>query len=153
MMKKLLPLLLVFILFSCQKSVVYTETSDDFEDNRWMAKDVKTFSFKLKEDIDAGDIKLKFSHVYDPQYLTVPVAVTIEGPSGEKENILLNLQLKDADGNDLSECSGDICDLHTFIKENVPLKKGDYKITLQNKFAYEYLANALAVGISVERED
>lgn len=152
-MKKLLPLLLVFILFSCKKSVVYTETSDDFEDSRWMASDIKTFDFKLKKDIDAGDIKLTFSHVHEPQYGIVPIAVTLKDPSGQIENIMLNVPLKDAEGNDLSECSGDICDLHTFIKQGVPLKKGDYQITLQNKFAYEYLANVLAVGISVEREE
>jgi hypothetical protein len=93
-----------------------------------------------------------FSHVYEPQYATVPVSVTIEYPSGEKENVFLNLLLKDAEGNDLSDCSGDICELHTNIKEGVKLPKGDYKVTVENKFAYAYLANVLAVGVSVERE-
>lgn len=152
-MKKLLPLLLVFVLFSCKKTVVYTERYDDFEDNRWMATDIKTFEFKLKRDIEAGDIKLTFSHVFEPQYLIVPISVTIQNPTGKKQNIMLNLHLKDEDGNDLSDCSGDICEFEAIIKEGVKLQKGDYKVTLQNKFAYEYLANVLAVGVSVERED
>jgi hypothetical protein len=90
-MRKLVPLLSLFFLFSCKKTVVYTETSDNFEDNRWMAADVKTFNFKLKRDIDAGDIQLTFSHVHDPQYLTVPLDVVLQTPSGEKENIMMNL--------------------------------------------------------------
>jgi hypothetical protein len=53
----------------------------------------------------------------------------------------------------MSDCSGDICELQTFIKEGVPLKKGDYKVTIKNKFDYEYLANVLALGVSVERDE
>lgn len=151
-MKKALLLFLVFTAVSCQKTVVFKDVKKDFSDNQWVATDVKKFEFKLKKDVEAGDIKLLFSHVYEPQYATVPVSVTIEYPSGEKENVFLNLLLKDAEGNDLSDCSGDICELYTNIKEGVKLPKGDYKVTVENKFAYAYLANVLAVGVSVERE-
>jgi hypothetical protein len=151
-MKKTLLLLLVFAALSCQKTVVFKDVKKDFTDNQWAATDVKKFEFKLKKDIELGDIKLLFSHVHDPQYATVPVSVTIENPAGEKENFFMNLLLKDSDGNDMSDCSGDICDLYTNIKEGVKLSKGTYKVTVENKFAYAYLANVLAVGVSVERE-
>jgi hypothetical protein len=151
-MKKTLLLLLMFTALSCQKTVVFKDVNKNFNDNQWAATDIKKFEFKLKKDVEAGDIRLLFSHVHDPQYATVPVSVTVENPSGEKENFFMNLQLKDADGNDLSECSGDICDLYTNIKEGVKLSKGTYKVTVENKFAYAYLANVLAVGVSVERE-
>lgn len=151
-MKKALLLLLVFTVLSCQKTVVFKDVKKDFADNQWAATDIKKFEFTLKKDIEAGDIRLLFSHVYEPQYGSVPVSVTIENPSGEKENFYMNLQLKDEEGNDLSECSGDICDLYTNIKENVKLTKGTYKVSVENKFAYAYLANVLAVGVSVERE-
>ena len=151
-MKKVVLLFLLFAAFSCQKTVVFKDVKKDFPDNQWAATDVKKFEFKLKKDIEAGDIRLLFSHVHDPQYGAVPVSVTIENPTGEKENFYMNLQLKDEDGNDLSECSGDICDLYTNVKENVKLSKGTYKVTVENKFAYAYLANVLAVGVSVERE-
>lgn len=152
-MKKILLLLFLLTLFSCKKTVVFTETKKDFPENQWAATDVKNFSFTLKKDVEAGDIKLLFSHVFDPQYGSVPVSVTIENPAGEKENVFLNIQLKDSEGKDLSSCAGDICDIHTMVKENVKLAKGNYKVSVENKFAYAYLANVLAVGISVERED
>ena len=151
-MKKTLLLLLMLTVLSCQKTVVFKDVKKDFADNQWAATDIKKFEFKLKKDTELGDIKLLFSHVHDPQYSTVPVSVSIENPSGEKENFFMNLQLKDADGNDLSECSGDICDLYTNIKEGVKLQKGTYKVTVENKFAYAYLANVLAIGLSVERD-
>lgn len=151
-MKKAFLLILVFAALSCKKTVVVKDVNTDFTENQWQATDAKKFEFELKKDLEKGDIRLLFSHVHDPQYSTVPVSVTIEEPSGEKENFYLNLMLKDAEGNDLSECSGDICDLYTNIKEGVKLSKGTYKVTVENKFAYAYLANVLAVGVSVERE-
>ncbi len=152
-MKKALLLLLMFTIFSCQKTVVFKDVNQDFVEKQWQANDIKKFEFTLKKDIESGDIKLLFSHVYEPQYSTVPVSVTIENPAGEKENIYMNLQLKDEDDNDLSECSGDICDLYTNLKQGVKLSKGTYKVSVENKFAYAYLANVLGVGISVEQED
>jgi hypothetical protein len=143
----------VFPVLSCKKTVVVKDVNTEFVEKQWPAADAKKFEFKLKKDIESGDIKLLFSHVHDPQYGTVPVSVTLESPSGEKENFFMNLQLKDADGNDLSDCSGDICDLYTTLKEGVKLSKGTYKVRVENKFAYAYLANVLAVGVTVERED
>ena len=152
-MRKILLLLFVFTLVACKKTVVVKKTDTNFTDNQWKATDIKTFEFKLKRNVEAADLNIVFGHVFEPQYSTVPVSVTIENPAGEKENVFVNLMLKDSDGNDLSECSGDICDLTQPIKEDVTLQKGTYKVTIENKFAYEYLANVLAVGVSVERED
>ena len=152
-MRKILLLLFVFTLFACKKTVVVKKTDTNFNDNQWMATDIKTFEFKLKRNVEAADINIVFSHVFDPQYSTVPMSVTVENPAGEKENVFVNLMLKDEEGNDLSDCSGDICDLIQPIKEDVTLQKGTYKVSIENKFAYEYLANVLAVGVSVDRED
>jgi len=152
-MKKALLLLSLLMLLSCKKAIVFHDVNTDFTQNQWQATDVKKFEFTIKKDIDAADIKLIFSHVYEPQYEAVPVSVTIENPVGEKENIYMRLQLKDSEGKDLSECSGDICDLSTNLKEGVKLTKGTYKVSVENKFAYAYLANVLGVGISVEREN
>jgi hypothetical protein len=56
-MKKALLLLLVFTAVSCQKTVVFKDVKKDFSDNQWVATDVKKFEFKLKKDVEAGDIK------------------------------------------------------------------------------------------------
>lgn len=152
-MKKVLLLFLVFTAISCKKTTVVREVQNDFSDKQWQATDVRKFEFKIKKDIELADISLMLSHVYEPQYTSVPVSVTIESPGGAKENFYMNLQLKDEEGNDLSECAGDVCDLYTSIKQGIKLTKGDYKITVENKFAYAYLANVLALGVIVERED
>lgn len=148
-MRKLLLLAITFMLFSCEKNIRYVEVNRDFEQNRWPATDIKKFEFNLDNDIESGDIKLVFSHIHEPQYNEVPVLVTIQYPDGKKENIAVNLLLKDASGKDMSDCAGDVCDLSTSIKEKIKLVKGSYMITVQNKFSNAYLINVLGLGINV----
>ncbi len=149
-MKKFLILTIALALASCDNTVVYTETGKDFKDNRWLATDVQHFEFELKEDIEAGNILMMLSHVHEPQFTVIPVEASVTYPSGESENVALSLVLKDAEGNDLSECLGDVCDFHTPIKEKVKLAKGKYRIALHNNFPNMYLPNTIAVGVRVE---
>ncbi|KGO87417.1 hypothetical protein Q765_07060 [Flavobacterium rivuli WB 3.3-2 = DSM 21788] len=148
-MKKIIALILLFAFASCSKFTL-SKTIEDFPGNRWEQKDVKSFEFDVKEDMDA-DVAILFSHVDDPQYDKVPLEVTIEGPLGEKENIAVMLRLKDASGKEYSDCVGDVCDLTTVVKEIMPLKKGKYVFTIKNLYSqHSYLPNVLALGISLE---
>ena len=151
-MKRIFLLLALALFVSCNKKVVFKDTIKQFPENRWAASDVKTFDFTLKHDVEPAEIQLHFSHVFDPQYTTVPLSVTITNPSGEQENIFVNMQLKDGSGESLSECAGDVCDYTTTIKEGAKMAKGKYKITVQNKYEHEYLPNILAFGVSVKHE-
>ncbi|MGQ2982343.1 hypothetical protein [Flavobacterium sp.] len=152
-MRSLLLIAILLTLVSCTKTIVYHENAKDFKDNRWLASDVKSFEFDLEKDISAGGIKIAFSHVHDPQFTSIPLEAVITHPSGEKENIAIMLELRDKEGNDLSECLGDVCDLDTPLKDNVQLAKGKYRVELYNKFPNIYLPNAVSVGISVETDN
>lgn len=152
-MKKLLLFAILLSLISCRKTIFYYENAKDFKENRWPASDVKRFEFELKRDIQAGDTIMTFSHVHHPQFTTIPIEAVITYPSGQKENKVLVLELKDKDGNDLSECLGDVCDLHFPITEDAKLPKGKYSIALHNRFPNAYLPNAITVGISVEADN
>lgn len=150
-MKKIFLFLCLAVLFSCKKTTLYTDTIKEFPNNRWPKNEVKTFTLNLKKDVEMAEMELHFSHVIDPQYDTVPLSVTITHPSGETENIYVNMQLKDASGESLSDCAGDICDYTTMIKEGSKMEKGTYKITVQNQFPNQYLPNILAFGVSVSQ--
>ncbi|KAF2519789.1 gliding motility lipoprotein GldH [Flavobacterium salilacus subsp. salilacus] len=152
-MKKFVFLLPLLLLFSCNKTTLFTKTIDDFDNNRWQKSEVKTFEFDIKKDVENADIKLIFSHTFDPQYERVPLELTIQSPDGVKDNMFLNLQLKDGSGNSISDCAGDICDLEMNLKEEMKMLAGKYIITVENKFEGEYIPNVLALGIMVENED
>lgn len=152
-MKKTLLLLLFLSLLSCKEAVV-DKMDKDFDDNQWNKTDVKTFEFEIKRDIESADVLLNFSHIFDPGYSRVPMVVNIQNVTANTppQSFALNLILKDESGESLSECSGDICDFSYTLIEGKPMPKGNYKVTVQNQYQWEYLPNTLAVGISVKKD-
>ncbi|HMK06122.1 MAG TPA: hypothetical protein VK476_01245 [Flavobacterium sp.] len=150
-MKKIYLLLFSLIaIYSCDKtSSAYYKVYDNFESNRWQKADTKKFAFSITDDA-AYDVALKFSHVYDYQFDSVPMTVLIVGPDGKEEKFPIDLKIKDASGKELAECAGDICDLNYKIKSNINLPKGDYKVTVSHDFNGPYLPNILGIGLDVK---
>lgn len=147
-MKKIFPFILLLLLFvSCSKYSY--STNKGFDNNRWKKNDVKEYEVILTTDLSSADIEIFFSHIYEPGYNKVPLTLEITYPGGKKENIPLELRLKDEEGNNLSDCSGDICDIYTTIKDGVDLEKGTYIFRLKNNFNNAFLPNAIAAGIGI----
>ncbi|WP_309641233.1 hypothetical protein [Flavobacterium sp.] len=152
-MKKIYLLLfsLLFTFYSCDKtSSAYYKVYDNFESNRWQKPDKKEFAFSITDEA-AYDVTLKFSHVSDYQFDSVPMLVLIVDPDGKEEKFPIDLKIKDASGKQLAECAGDVCDLNYNIKKNVNLPKGDYKVTVSHNFNGPYLPNILGIGLDVKQ--
>lgn len=152
-MLKLKSLLLfsIVLFVSCYPKYVFNDFNSDFESNRWNSNKEVTFEFDNAKDIDTCSVNLHVGHIYDFQFANVPIEVTIIFPDGSSETIDLNVKFKDESGKDLGECSGDICDLYTTVKENITLTKGKYKFVVKNKFSSPFLPNVLGVGILIEK--
>ena len=82
----------------------------------------------------------------------MPLEVEITTPDGKVETLPVVMKLIDESGNDIGDCSGDICDVFQTIKTFDTLEKGKYKISIKSKFDGPYLPNALGVGILIERK-
>lgn len=149
MKAKALALFSLFLTTACEKVGVYSKFDDNFESNRWVQSDVKTHEFTISDDAKSYDLVLRFSHVYDYQFASVPMVVKITDPSGKDDTSTIDLKIKDDTGKQLADCSGDVCDLEYKIKENVKLEKGTYKVTLSHSFQGPYLPNVLGVGLAV----
>ena len=147
-MKKLLLLVMLLPFFACSDAVV-SDSTKNFEDNRWLQSDAKSFSLELGEDITSGKLVLNFSHVFDPGYNNIPVSIALTTPDGETETIMAKLELRTKSGKDLSSCTGDICDLKQIIKKNASFEAGTYKVKVQHGFSGPYLPNVLMVGVAI----
>lgn len=153
-MKKNILLLfgLLSVVISCNKLEVYNQFDDGFAENRWQAKDAKTYDFTIDDDTKLYNITFRFSHVYDYQFNSIPINFTIINPNGETQNKQIDLQIKDASGKELAECSGDFCDLNYKLEEKIKLQKGNYKVIVSHSFNGPYLPNVLGVGLKVEED-
>lgn len=150
MKKAVLVFGLFFLAISCNKLEVYNQFDDGFAENRWQKTDVKTYEFTIDDTTKLYNITFRFSHVYDYQFNSVPIHFTIVNPQGEEQKKEIDLQIKDASGKELAECSVDFCDLNYKLEEKVQLQKGTYKIIVSHAFEGPYLPNILGVGLKVE---
>jgi len=147
-MKKITPLVFLLVLISCTNSLL-NETVKDFPNQMWSKSDVKTFEFEAKKDFSAAAITVKFSHIFEPGYHSVPLKITISHPEGEQQTEQVELSLTDDSGKKLSDCGGDICDLEQIVLNNISLKKGTYTISIQHGAETDALPNVLALGLEV----
>lgn len=152
MKAKFILFALVFILTSCNKNEVYNEFNRNFTDNRWESKDVKSFEFENMQSEGVCELKLHFGHISGFQFKEVPLAVEITTPEGKVETLSVVMKLIDESGNDIGDCTGDICDVFQTIKTFDTLEKGKYKVAVKSEFTGPYLPNALGFGILIERK-
>ena len=150
-MKFKLLFVLIFCLFqSCNKNEIYSAFDRDFQENHWTITDERVFEYLNTNSDTLVSLKLHFGHIYGYQFASIPLEVAITSPDGSTEIIPVDLQIKDASGKELGDCSGDICDVYFQIKPNYKLDKGKYSFRIKNNFNGEYLPNVLGIGISIE---
>lgn len=145
-MKKTFALLsLAILLISCDKAV-YKKYETDLVGNRWQKNDVKTYNFELKE---AGtyDLMVDFSHVYGTQFPSIPLKVTIVNPDQTRKTADYALELRNAAGEELGDCTGDYCDLREPVFSNLQLAAGNYQVSVANDFEHDFVPNVLGIGI------
>ncbi len=142
--------LCVLFLISCNGNVAYKEYDTTFVGNRWQKNDVKTFNFELKE---AGnfDLLVDFSHVYGTQFAELPIKIVMINPDQSRKTADYVILLRDNDGKELGDCSGDYCDLREPVLKNLQLPAGNYQVSVANNFQYEFVPNVLGVGIRLEK--
>jgi len=144
---KIFPILFLFLLVSCDKKSVYSQFDDDFTENRWEKTDVRNYEFTITE-TGNYDLVLDFSHVYGFPFAQVPIKIEMSGPDGILFSENLNIELR-KDDSEVSDCSGDYCDMQQEIFTKRVLKAGSYKVLLSNEFDHEYLPNVLGIGIQI----
>ena len=148
--KSLLLFSLFTVLISCSKQSQFSQFDKFGEENRWQKADAKTFEFDITDDTQLYNLIFRFSHVYGYQFASIPLNIVIESPDGKKEELKIDIPIKDDSGKDLGECAGDICDLNYKIEEKIKLQKGNYKITFSHSFEGPYLPNVIGIGLNVE---
>lgn len=132
--QNLLILCLLFLAGSCSQNTVFSRFDTLDESHQWAQAHTKSYDFTIDDEAATYDIIFKFSHVYGYPMTSVPLHLSLKKPDGSTEDFPIDLRLKDAEGKELGDCIGDICDLNSVIKEKIKLAKGSYTITVSHRF-------------------
>ncbi len=147
--KLLFFLVVILTLSACNENIVYKELNKNFPENRWQKADVKEFEFTIDQEARNYNVDAHFAYLSDFQVNPVPLTVTIIYPDASEEIRKVNIVVKDKDNKETGDCGGDYCDIREVILENKPLKKGVYKVKIEQVFSGAYLPNVNGVGIEV----
>jgi gliding motility-associated lipoprotein GldH len=144
----LLAFTFAILFISCNDNNVYKKFDKDFTDNRWVKTDVRNYDFTIGKGGNY-DLAIDFSHVYGSPFASIPIKIAIEYPDNNTDVNTIALLLADEQGNPISDCSGDFCDLEQAVFSGKKLNAGHYKVSLTNEFPNEFLPNVLGLGIKV----
>lgn len=148
-MNKILLIIIGLTIVSCNNKTIYDQYDRDFDDNRWYRSDVRQYNFEV-DTIGHYDFIVDFSHVAGFQFGLIPVKVELKSPNTATVTEHILLRIKDREGNDRGDCTGDYCDIEEMVFSKKSLKRGSYSITLTNEFNNDYLPNVIGLGLRVQ---
>lgn len=140
---------LVLVLNSCNEKIIYYELDKNFPENRWQKTEIKNFEFSIEQEARYYEVDVHFAYLSNFVANPVPLLITVTYPDGFEEKKDINIMLKDNDGKEIGDCGGDYCDIREAIFKDEALKKGVYKIAIQQHFDGQYLPNVTGIGIEV----
>ena len=150
----------VFIIFiassllsSCGNRTVFEEYKK-FDNLSWGRFDFLDFEVAI-EDVEAEyDILFAIRHLPEIPYQDMKINLTFHSPSGEMRTADHVFELVDKDGNKLSKCLGDFCDISFPVRKNfVFSEEGVIKFRIENKYTKTQMPGILEVGLIVRESD
>jgi len=153
--KKTLILLswLTFILFSCGETELF-EQYQKFDKQSWNRFNILKFNVPVKDTINKFDINISIRHFPEFSVKELPVNMTIYMPSGEMRTAEHLLTFNDKEGNELSECLGDLCDISFAVREDFVFpESGTVRIEIENKWPKLELPGIMEVGLIITRSN
>lgn len=108
--------------------------------------------FTPKIDDISKSYKLIFGirHVYGFKPANLKVNIKTVSPSGKQTEKSYDIKIKDANGEYLSNCSGDLCDLETVVENNVKFEEvGDYTFSVNHESQEKKLVGVMEVGLII----
>lgn len=123
-------ILVPLLLLSC--NTVYNEKNEEvFGDMLWFQKEIITFNPEIEDNSFNYDLDFTLSHFYQIGLENFPVVMKVTSPSGIETAKQYDLVFKDEQGESLTSCSGDYCDLTQTIETNYSFpEKGIYTVEL-----------------------
>lgn len=143
--------LLLVISFGCDSSKVFEEYKkmDKFS---WYRFNNLEFDVLIEDTETEYDVFILFRHLPEFPHHQLPINLTIYSPSGEVRSANHLLDLYDDEGNRLSECMGDFCDVAVLARKEITFyEPGTFRFMIENKWKKVDLPGIMEVGLMIRK--
>lgn len=150
---KIMAILFVAIFFAgCNKNKVYEEHKTNFPQFRWEKSNVVEFNPEITDTASDYEITVALRHIFGFNLESIKIDLEIISPSGKKTMNEYLLSFYDEQGNFLSLCAGDFCDMEQLIEDDFNFKEtGEYQIKIYHRMEINPLPNIMEVGLIIEK--
>jgi len=142
---------LLFVSFGCSQKKVFEEYKK-FDKLSWYRFDILEFEVPVQNIETSYDIYIQLRHLPEFPHKQLPINFTIYSPTGEMRSADQLLELNDKEGNSLSKCLGDFCDVSIMVREGITFyEPGIYKFIIENKWKKVDLPGIMEVGLLIKK--
>ena len=125
---------MVITLFSCSPRKEF-EQYQKLEKQSWNRFNILKFDVPVEDTLNSFDIAVVIRHLPEFKIKELPVNATFYMPSGEIRTADHVLSFTSKDGNSLSECLGDLCDISFTLRQDFIFPEtGTVRIEIENKW-------------------
>ena len=150
----------LFLLFSCNKNVVYSKYERIDENTGWAAKKLIDFEAELTDSNQLCDVYINVRNAESYPYRNLFMFLHTTYPNGQISIDTIECVLADEQGHWLGKGMGDLYDNSILFKKNARFKQaGKYKFSFEqtmrygNKNEIDPLYLIMDVGISIEKAE
>jgi gliding motility-associated lipoprotein GldH len=145
--------LLLLVLTSCNKNVVFSEYHT-FENNEWKASEKVVFDLDVKDTESLNNISLMVRHADGYPFRNLLLFVTTAYPDGKVLKDTMEVILSNDKGEWQGSGAGDIYDVKIPIKKNVRLvQPGKYEFTFEQAMRTDPLPLIMDFGFEIEKSN
>jgi len=148
---KLLALLLFFVLLSCGKNILYTD-SFTIPDNTWKLTEITEFRYESTDTVSRTNVSINIRTGTDFPYRNIFLFLTAISPDGKSITDTLEYELADEKGTWYGKGPGDIHELALPYRSDVffPLT-GTYTFRIQHGMRIRDLKGVYDIGLKIEK--
>lgn len=138
---------------SCGERILF-EKYQKFETQSWNRFKILEFEIPVSDTINAFDIFMEIRHLPEFALQELKINLTIYMPSGEMRTADHLIEFTDQNGDRISQCLGDLCDLSVPLREDFIFPEpGTYRIAIENKYPKIELPGILEAGLAIKRPE
>lgn len=139
------------VIISCDNQKVFEEYQK-FEKQSWHRFNILKFTVPVNDIQKPFKIDLIIRHLPEFRIKELPVNMTLYLPSGEIRTAEHILEFTTDNGESLSKCLGDLCDISFVLREEILFQEtGTIRIEIENKWPKLELPGILEVGLILKK--
>lgn len=145
-------LFIALFISGCNKNKVYEEHKTNFPQFRWEKSNVVEFNPEIIDNDSNYEITIALRHIFGFNLKSIKIDLEMISPSGEKTMNEYLLSFYDDQGDLLSVCAGDFCDMEQLIEDDFKFKEtGEYQIKIYHRMDINPIPNIMEVGLIIEK--